>query len=97
MFNIIRGLRYFFKMNLMEYRSRDYDNNLSLEVNPKTGEVHFKPKWYKLVYMIIFTYRTLKACITWNWNFSEDWLFSNKNKKGFIDYYLYDNYQEQKK
>ncbi len=89
---VIRCLHYFFTMDLMRIRSRDYDNNLSLEINPETGEVHFKPKWYKLVYMITFTFRTLKACITWNWYFSEDWMFSNNNKEGFIDYYLYDRY-----
>lgn len=65
-----------------------YDLNEKIEINPETGEIHYKPKWYKLVFMITAIYRVLfnrKALFS-------NWLFSNRNKKGFINYSLYDNY-----
>ena len=94
MVNIINRLIFSFRNlgDTLKSRSECYDCWESLEFNPDTGEVHFKPKWYKFVYMITFIYRSFKAYITWNWNYSEDWMFKNKNKKGFVDYYLYDEY-----
>lgn len=68
-----------------------YDETEKIEINPETGEIHYKPKWYKFIYMITAIYRVLfnrKAI-------SSNWLFSNKNKKGFINYCLYDYHQKQ--
>ena len=89
MIKTIKGLHYFFALGHIGIISRNYNNNISIKINPETGEIYYRPWWHKLVYMVIFIYRTLKACITWNWNISDNWILS-KNKGKFIDYYLYD-------
>lgn len=38
---------------LIKKLSRDYDNLYSVEVNTKTGEIYFRPFWYKYLTIIL--------------------------------------------